>query len=67
MNIHLCPWTVKGFNIPLLMLIINCQKLHLTLLKPKNRKKAGIFTKVATKIELDFNQNLVRMQVILGY
>ena len=49
------------------MLIINCQKLHLPLLKPKNRKKAAIFTKVATKIELDFNQNLVRMQVILGY
>ena len=55
---------------------------HLTLYKPKHWKKAGIFTKVARKIELcsilflqpcvafslDFNQKLVlyRMQVILG-
>ena len=54
---------------------------HLTLFKPKNWKKAGIFTKVARKIglcstflqpsvafELDFKQNLVLfpMQVILG-
>ena len=38
---------------------------HLTLLKPKNWKKAGIFTKVA---KIDFNQNLdlYQMQVILG-
>ena len=66
------------------MLIIECWMLkvkHSTLFKPKMWKKAGIYTKVARKIELcsiilqpsvafqfDFNQNLVlyRMQVILG-
>ena len=37
------------------MLIIKCWMLkikHLTLFKPKIEKKAGIFTKVARKIEL---------------
>ena len=36
------------------MLVIKCEMLkvkHLTFFKPKNWKKAGIFTKVARKIE----------------
>ena len=39
------------------MLIMKCLMLeikHLTLFKPKNWKKAGIFTKVARKIDARF-------------
>ena len=58
-NINWCPWTLKGFNIKLLMSIIECWMLrvkYLTLLKPKKWKRVGIFTRIAkiNRAVLDF-------------
>ena len=38
---------------------------HLTLFKPKNLNKAGIFTKVARKIEKNFGNLVSRFSLIL--